>query len=497
MNLSEIQSILVKENLLREVVVGDQWYYRLEDEKLLDQSLTQIDYQSNRINQEAIFVCKGKLFKEEYLVDAVSRGAQVYVSEVPYENVAIPGFIVSDIRRAMPILAAAFYQNPQKDLTLIGITGTKGKTTTNYFLRHILDETYPGQTAFISSINTCLDGKNEEASDLTTPEAIDLFQMFAAARDNHMTYFIMEVSSQAYKMDRVYGIQYDLGLFTNFSPDHIGENEHPNMEDYFFCKRQFLNHVDWVLLYDGLPHLDLLVDQLEDHQVAYEFFGETNRGHQLIPSKEKATIFELIGQNGDSETYESPMPGLFNLENAAGAAVIAQKLGASPEDIQNGLSKTDVDGRMDRYELPNGAVVYVDYAHNYDSLKRMLEYIQAEYPGRKSTLVIGAPGGKGLSRRKVFAEIADEYMDQVIFTEEDPNYEDPTIISEEMKSYLRYPEKCRIINDRQEAVEEAVKNATKDDVVIITGKGREQYQKVKGQNIFYKGDTYIVEEYLK
>lgn len=495
--LEEVQQLLAGHQLLREIILGDQWIYRLTDRALLNLQLQQLDYRSGAITGDALFICKGQRFKEEYLLEAVQKGAKAYVSEVPYQNSTIPGFIVSDIQRTMALLAASFYDNPQKDMTLIGITGTKGKTTTNYFIHHILDEAYPGQTAFASSIDNCLDGKTYEPSNLTTPESLDLFRFFAKARDHGMRYFVMEVSSQSYKMDRVYGLEFDYGIFTNFSPDHIGAGEHSNMEDYFYCKRQFLDHVNWVLLYDQLPHQTLLCDQLDDHNKQYVFYGQTDRGYQIIPSADSKNQFSLINPDGSSESYISPLPGLFNLENATAAVCLAKELNISTSIIQSGLSQTRVEGRMERYELPNGAIAYVDYAHNYDSLKRMAEFVQEEYPDRKSTLVVGAPGGKGFSRRRDFAKIADQYIDRAIFTEDDSNYENPLEIIQEIQSYMEYPEKSTLIVERQAAIEQTIATADRHDVIIIAGKGREQYQKVKGKNVFYQGDAQIVEDYIQ
>ncbi|MFT8744501.1 MAG: Mur ligase family protein, partial [Lentilactobacillus hilgardii] len=207
----------------------------------LDQSFQSVAYNSKVVSDNCLFFCKGN-FREAYLADAQQRGASGYVSEKQYHNVTIPGIIVKNIQKSMSLLSAAFFGFPQNSLPTIAYTGTKGKTTSAYFTKSILDKVYDRKVALFSTINTVVGNKSEDVikSSLTTPESLDLFTNMNKAVQNNMTHLIMEVSSQAYKKQRVYNLRYDVGVFLNISPDHIGRNEHPTFADYLHCKEQLL-----------------------------------------------------------------------------------------------------------------------------------------------------------------------------------------------------------------------------------------------------------------
>ncbi|MDY5175049.1 Mur ligase family protein, partial [Enterococcus faecium] len=231
-SLEDIRHLLLKEHLLKEFVSTKGWHLDVPEKA----EFLQLSYDSRKADASTLFFCKGMNFKEEYLDSAIEQGIQYYVSEQPYENSAV-GIIVTDIRKAMALLAMAFYDYPQNKLKVIGFTGTKGKTTAAYFTKAILDHTTNKKTALLSTMNTTLDGKTYFKSHLTTPESLDLYRMMAEAVKNGMTHLVMEVSSQAYKTQRVYGLTLDVGIFLNISPDHISPIEHPTFDDYFYCKR--------------------------------------------------------------------------------------------------------------------------------------------------------------------------------------------------------------------------------------------------------------------
>ena len=193
-------------------------------------SFSQVSYDSRKADADTLFFAKGAAFKKEFLEKAIAAGLQVYVSQVDYK-VDIPVILVKDIKQAMSLLAMEFYDHPEQKLKLLAFTGTKGKTTAAYFAYHILKQSH--KPAMLSTMNTTLDGKTFFKSTLTTPESLDLFQMMAEAVANGMSHLIMEVSSQAYLVKRVYGLTFDVGVFLNISPDHIGPIDDPNFEEYF------------------------------------------------------------------------------------------------------------------------------------------------------------------------------------------------------------------------------------------------------------------------
>ena len=202
---------------------------------------------------------KGR-FRPEFLDGIDGRGLAVYVAENDHsDRTAAPGLIVDDVHKAMSLLSAEFYGRPQDELTVIGITGTKGKTTTAYLVHAILNDYSNQRAALFSSEQTCLDGRTYTDSKLTTPESLDAFRMMRQAADNGMRYLVMEVSSQAYKVHRVHGLTFDIGAFLNISPDHISPIEHPTFEDYLHCKRQLITNSKTLVLDAACDHHRLLM----------------------------------------------------------------------------------------------------------------------------------------------------------------------------------------------------------------------------------------------
>ena len=218
-------NILKNDHNFREIIDKGQYFYHYRN-----LVFEKISYDSREVDASTLFFVKGDNFKKEFLEKAVTAGLQLYISEMDFE-VGIPALIVNDVKQAMSLLAMEFYGNPQDKLKLLAFTGTKGKTTSAYFAYHILQQSH--KPALLSTMNTTLDGEHFFKSALTTPESLDLFKMMATAVENGRTHLIMEVSSQAYLKKRVYGLTFDVGVFLNISPDHIGPIEHPTFEDYF------------------------------------------------------------------------------------------------------------------------------------------------------------------------------------------------------------------------------------------------------------------------
>lgn len=293
-------------------------------------------------------------------------GLTAYVSEVDYQ-VGIPAIIVTDIKKAMAIIAKDFYGNPQDKLKLLAFTGTKGKTTAAYFAYNILQESH--KPAMLSTMNTTLDGKTFFKSQLTTPESLDLFQMMSTIVDNGMTHLIMEVSSQAYLVERVYGLTFDVGVFLNISPDHIGPIEHPTFEDYFYHKRLLMENSRAVIINSDMDHFDILAEQVANQE--HDFYGSQSE-NQILNSQ--AFTFSANGKMAGD--YDIQLIGKFNQENATAAGLACLRLGADLTDIKQGIARTSVPGRMEVISHPSGAKVFVDYAHNGDSLEKLVTVVE-------------------------------------------------------------------------------------------------------------------------
>lgn len=500
--LEEIQDTLQNENLLREVVIDNHWQLRIHDPSTLETVLTDLSYDSMNTGKDTLFFCKGTGFKEHYLTDALQQGTRFYVSEKIYENQHAVGIIVHDVRKAMAVLARNFYGNPQKKLHLVGITGTKGKTTTAYFLESILRLSSRQKTALFSSIANSEDGKNYKEAHLTTPESLDLYQMMAASVRNGMTHLVMEVSSQAYKLHRVYGLHFDVGVFLNISTDHIGPLEHPSFEDYLYCKRQLLVHSDRSVLYRGSMHFDLLKEEAEQAGDVFIYGDQHPESHYYIDDQTHLSSTFLVASTQEDTLeicgeYSLSLPGDFNKENALSAIIVAALLGASKEHCQQGIRDTKVPGRMDVLSSKNRSTIYVDYAHNYISLKRLLEFVRQEHPDGKVITVLGSPGGKGLSRRKDFGEVLSALSDLSILTADDANFDDPADIADDIKSHMVKGALTEFIPDRELAIERAIRMAGSKDAVVLAGKGDQTYQIIRGEWVPYPGDANVARKELK
>ena len=478
--IETILDILKTDGLFREIIDQGHYHYNYSD-VIFDS----ISYDSRTAKENTIFFAKGAAFKKEYLFSAIAQGLGWYVAEQDYE-VGIPVIVVNNIKKAMSLIAMEFYGNPQEKLKILAFTGTKGKTTAAYFAYHILSQRYP--TALLSTMNTTLDGKTFFKSSFSTPENIDLFDMMAQAVKNGRTHLVMEVSSQAYLVNRVYGLTFDVGVFLNITPDHIGPIEHPTFEDYFYHKRLLMKNSQAVVINSDMDHFQVLADQVANQD--RDFYGSQSE-NQIENSK--AFSFSATGKLAGN--YEIQLIGHFNQENAVAAGLACLRLGASLEDIKKGIAKTRVPGRMEVLTQKNGAKVFIDYAHNGDSLKKLLSVVETHQTGTIS-LVLGSTGNKGESRRKDFGLLLEEHPEiQVFLTADDPNYEDPLAIAEEISSFITRP--VEKIADREEAIQVAMATTSKpEDAVIIAGKGADCYQIVNGVKEEYPGDAAIAERYL-
>ena len=459
--IETILDILKKDQNFREIIADGDYYFNYQG-----LSFDKISYDSRKADSKTLFFVKGEHFKREFLEKAVAAGLGFYLSETDLE-VGIPVLLVNDIKQAMSLIAMEFYGHPEQKLKLLAFTGTKGKTTSAYFAFNILKQSH--KPALLSTMNTTLDGETFFKSTLTTPESLDLFEMMAQAVANGRTHLIMEVSSQAYLKKRVYGLTFDVGVFLNISPDHIGPIEHPTFEDYFYHKRLLMDNSRAVVVNSGMDHFQVLAEQVANYD--HDFYGPDSANSI---QESQAFSFEAQGK-------------------LAGVACL--RLGASLEDIQAGIAQTRVPGRMEVLTQSNGAKVFVDYAHNGDSLAKLLSVVQEHQKGQ-TVLVLGATGNKGESRRKDFGLLLNQHPEiKVILTADDPNREDPIAIAKEIASYISF--EVDMIADREEAIKKALSlTNAKGDAVILAGKGADAYQIINDQKVPYPGDYALAEKYI-
>ncbi|MCL2676506.1 MAG: UDP-N-acetylmuramoyl-L-alanyl-D-glutamate--L-lysine ligase [Streptococcaceae bacterium] len=479
--LTQVLEILKTDENFREIIADGQYFYSWDS----DVTFSELSYDSRKVTEQTLFFAKGLSFKKEYLENFASS---FYISEIDYE-VNIPALIVSDVKKAMSLIAQAFYGNPQKKLKTLALTGTKGKTTSAYFAKSILDQMNGGRTALLSTAETTLDGTTFFKSELTTPESLDLLEMMEQALKNGMTHLVMEVSSQAYKMERVYGVTFDVGVFLNFSPDHIGPLEHPTMEDYFYCKRQLMHNSKFVVINSEMEHFNLLKE--ESKNIPHAYYGNHSE-NKIVNSH--ALNFSTVGTI--TEDFSIQLLGKFNQENALATALATQQLGASIEHIKAGLAQATVPGRMETFSTSTGTKIYIDYAHNGVSLENLVSVVEPHHKG-KVILILGATGNKGESRRKDFGNVIQAHPRlEVILTQDDSNRENPITIAQEIASYITRP--VDIEADREKAIEKAIAlAASPNDAIIIAGKGADKFQLINGERVPYMGDAELAQKYMK
>ena len=448
-------------------------------EALLRSEIRDVTYDSRAVTPGALFVCKGASFREGYLESAALAGATAYLAQQVHGDAGIAGIVVADVRRAMAHVARAFFGDPSAHMRVVGITGTKGKTTVAFYVDAILRARTPRRRSGLLTGVVVDDGHSRSHARNTTPESVELQRHLACARDAGCDAVVMEASSQGFKYDRTLGTHFAVGAFTNIGEDHVSPVEHPTFEDYFASKLRIFAQSDVGVVNLDSDHAARIVDAsrgacsrtltyaLRDegadvHLNACERVGEGRwRLRVATPQGELALGMRALGE--------------FNLSNALAAVAIARALGVEDEAIVDGLADVHVPGRMERYDAVDGSVVgIVDYAHNEMSMRALLTSAREEFPGRQVTVVFGSCGTRGNDRRSGLGRAAGELADRVILTEDDPGPVDVREICEEIGAAVKQAGGTYEIEpDRPRAVRLALEGATRPAVVLLAGKGAE------------------------
>ena len=482
---------------------------------------------SRRVELGNLFVCKGAAFQPAFLASAVERGAAGYLCqtavpgklEVPSALCAasegMPGIVVDDVRRAMALVAPVVYGHPDRALDVVGITGTKGKSTVAYMLRAILTAANI-DSSILGSIETD-DGCEHMESHNTTPESPDLWRHLRNTVDAGRRHMVMEVSSQGLKYDRVLGLNLDIACFLNIGRDHISSVEHPTFEDYFASKLRIFEQCETAVVNLQTDHVDEVLTAADAAERVVTFAAchgddavdDLPRTPDFLASGVTSThqglSFEVAetaaGLDVAPEHIDLGMPGLFNVDNALAAIAMARLLGVDYDAIRAGLAHVRVPGRMELVSSTDGHVLtIVDYAHNELSFKTLFESVKAEYPDRRVIALFGAPGGKAQERRQVLPQTAGKYADLLIYTEEDPAHENVADICAELAANTPAGVPYEVIEDREVAVEHALKIALADErpsVVLLLAKGDETRQHRGDEYPEVKSDLALAREVLQ
>ena len=450
----------------------------------LDLDINNLDSDSRNINDGDMFVAiKGfDVDGHEYIKEAIGNGAKVILAQIDIDRKIIKEIpddvtiiLSENTRHALAICACNFYGNPSKKVKLIGITGTKGKTTTSFMTKAILEKEGK-KVGLIGTIACYIGSKKLEDSDRTTPESLKLQKIFKQMVDEGCEVIIMEVSSQSLKLHRVDGCVFDIAVFTNFSEDHISEKEHPDMEDYFnsklklfhMCKTGYVNADDL--------HTAKIPKMLPDKDIStYGIDNYCNLLAKDITITNSYVDFKVkLGQR--NERVKTFIPGRFSVYNSLAAICVGLKLGCSAENIKEALLEVRVPGRSELVDNKKDLTIMIDYAHSPESLENILNAVKSYTRGRVIS-VFGCGGDRDPGKRPIMGEISGRIADYTIITSDNPRTEDPEKIVNQIEEGIKKTNgKYECIVDRIEAIKSAIEMANKNDIVVLAGKGHETYQ---------------------
>ena len=466
----------------------------------IDREVTTIEKDSRKVVEGSMFFAIKGFTTDgtQYINSAIEKGAKTILVEetTDIRSLNIPEdvtlIVVPDARYAMAICACNFYDNPSKKVKLIGVTGTKGKTTTTFMIKEILQK-QGIKTGLVGTIAVYSGDKKLLDSDRTTPESIELQQYFAQMVEDGCQAIVMEVSSQSLKLNRVAGCQFDIAVFTNFSEDHISPKEHPNMQDYFesklklfkMCKCGFVNVDD--LQVCKVPSL------VPDCEITtYGIDNACNLLAKDITITNSYVDFKVkIGDK--NERVKVGIPGRFSVYNSLAAICVATKLGCSAENIKDALLEVRVPGRSELVNNSKDLTIMIDYAHSPESLQNILQAVKSYTRGRV-ICVFGCGGNRDKNKRPLMGEIAGRISDYTIITSDNPRDEEPSEIIKEIEEGIKKTKaNYKVIEDRKEAIKAAIEMANKLDIVVIAGKGHEMYQEVKGKKNEFNEKKIVIE----
>ncbi len=451
----------------------------------IEREISDIVYDSRKVQPDCLFVCipGAKADGHQYAAEAVKAGAAAILAE---REVALPeGADVTVIRvdntcYAMAFVSAAFFGYPAEQMKIIGVTGTKGKTTTTYLVRSILEQA-GRKVGLIGTIEIII-GETHIHAENTTPQSYLVQKYFRMMADAGCDTVVMEVSSQGLMLHRTQGFVFDFGIFTNLEPDHIGENEHKDFDDYLHCKSLLFRQCKVGIVNQDDAHWQEVTKNCTCRLETYGIDTEADlRATDISFLNEGGSLGMAFTVKGLMEfPVKIASPGRFNVYNALTAIAICRHFGVDKEDIRRALALARVKGRTEMVPVSDQFTLMIDYAHNAMALKSLLETLRAYHPHRLVCL-FGCGGNRAKSRRYEMGEVSGNMADLTIITSDNPRREEPQAIIDDIKTGIgktqgKYVEIC----DRKEAIAYAIDHGEPGDIIVLAGKGHEDYQEING-----------------
>lgn len=439
-----------------------------------DIEISGISIDSKTIKENELFVAIKGYIRDghNYIKEALNNGASVIiVDEDRYEEFKDLGYVLKtkNTREICSIIACNYYNDPSKSFTLIGITGTKGKTSTAYMIRNILMNSGK-RVGMISTVASYINDIKISDNDRTTPEPFLLQKTFDLMRKEKCEYVVMEVSSQSLKLGRVDHSYFDIGLFLNLSDEHVSKNEHESKEDYFLCKAKLFD-----LVKTGFVNIDDEYGKRIVKEKDCNFITVSMSEITDLSISNRYTSFKT-NINNDIWDINVPILGKFNALNALFSIKVCNYLGIDKNSIIKGLKESIIPGRSELVPNKLGLTIMIDYAHNTKSLESILIGLKSISKGKVIT-VFGCAGNRDNSKRKEMGRLSGILSDYTIITSDNPGTEDPNKICQEIETGIKeITNNYEIVIDREKAIKKAIKIANKDDIILLAGKGHENYQ---------------------
>lgn len=480
----------------------------------LEKNISDIVYDSRKAVAGTVFVCMigAETDGHKYARSAVEKGCRAVVIQKGSEETANlpvgePGYedlsvvVTEDTRHALALMSDIFFDHPSGDLKVIGITGTKGKTTTTYIMETILEDI--GVSCGVIGTNGAGYGDVTIPTVNTTPESYELQKILRQMADDGVQAVAMEVSSIGVQWHRVDGVDFFCGVFTNFSPDHIGGNEHKTLEEYFGWKKAFMDKCDKVVACLDDEKAEAITADVVGRKVFYGYHEKADyRAVSAVPMQYADFLgvrFELLKHGKPYGTFEISQPGNFSVHNAMAALAVAELMGYEAEQFLPGLKKVSVPGRAQVLTMTEDYGIIIDFAHNMVSLQSIVDTMLAYRP-KRIIVLYGTVGDRAQVRRENMGTLSAQIADFTIVTEDDPAFEDPRKICAEIAYYLEQAGargKYAVLPDRAEACRYAVSILQPGDILICCGKGHEQFMKRNGRKYAFSEEAVLREALAK